>query len=209
LTGSAPGGYEIGVMKRSPLRGLGWVLGGLPCFALALVLAASARGDDRASAEAILAPLEHDAAHATVTADAIKQARLALERATRMRDANDEPRARLAEGLGLRWAEVARDRVRTADAEQAALDTRLAANDAGARAERERALLEEAIGRQGRLHAELDALQSKQGPERTAAVGASLDAGVPPKPGKRPTLPGALPPPTMRSDGGAEAGLMP
>jgi hypothetical protein len=150
----------------------------VPAFALALVLSSTARGDDRATAEAILVPLEHDAAHASITADAIKQARFALERATRMRDANDEPRARLAEGVGLRWAEVARDLVRAADVEQAANDARLAANDAGARAERERALLEEAIARQGRLHAELDALQSKQGPDRTAAVGASLDGGA-------------------------------
>jgi hypothetical protein len=190
-------------MNRSGLRGLGWMLAGVPCFALAVALATTALGDDRASAEAILVPLEHDTAHASVTADPVKQARFALERATRMRDANDEARARIAEGLGLRWAEVARDAVRAADAEQAANEVRLAANDAGARAERERALLEEAIGRQGRLHAELDALQSKQGPERTAAVGASLDSGIAPKPAKRGPGAGRAP------DGGAEAGLLP
>jgi hypothetical protein len=186
------------------MRALGFVLAAAPCFLLALVLATNARGDDRASAEAILAPLERDTTHASVTADAVKQARFALERATRFRDANDEPRARLAEGLGLRWAEVARDLVRAADAEQAASDTRFAANDAGARAERERGLLEEAIARQGRLHAELDALHSKQGPERTAAV----DGGAGAKPAKVDADPkrGHGGP---RTPGVPEAGLLP
>ncbi len=156
-TGS--GRYRIGV-------GLLTVLG--------LVVAATAHGDDRATAEALLAPLEHDDAHKSITVDAVKQARDALERATRMRDANDEARARLAETLGREWAQVARDLVRASDAEQAATQARLAADDAGARAERERSLLEEAIARQGRLRAELDGLEkAKLGPDRTASVGAT------------------------------------
>jgi hypothetical protein len=167
-------------MTRSRLRGFGLLLAAATC--LALVLSTTARGDDRATAEAILAAVERDTAHASLTADAVKQARTALERATRMRDANDEPRARLAMGVGLRWAEVARDLVRAADEEQAADQARIAANDAGARSDRERARLEEAIARQGRLHAEMEALQSKQGPERTAAIGATVDGGTSPKP---------------------------
>jgi hypothetical protein len=159
---------------------------GIVCIALAAALvglgvAATAQGDDRATAQAILAPLEHDDAHKAVTADAVKQAKDALERATRMRDANDEARARLAESLGRQWAQVARDLARASDAEQAATQARLAADDAGARADRERSLLEEAIARQGRLRAELDGLdRAKQGPDRTAPVGASLDGGASP-----------------------------
>jgi len=140
-----------------------------------------------------------------VTADAVKQARASLERGRRMRDANDEPRARLAEALGRRWAEVARDLVRASDAEQAATVTRLAADDAGAHADRERALLEEAIATQGRLQAELDALQSKSKPDRTAATASSIDGGgVPPKASKnRPSAPRSTEP------GGVDAGAMP
>jgi hypothetical protein len=188
-------------MTRSRLRALGFLLAAAPCFALALVLAETARGDERATAEALLAAIEHDTAHATLTADAVKQSRVALERATRMRDANDEPRARLAEGLGLRWAEVARDLVRAADAEQSANEARLAANDAGARSERERARLEEAIARQGRLQAEMDALSSKQGPERTAAIGANVDGGAGAKPPRAPTTNKA-----RTSNGGSNGG---
>jgi hypothetical protein len=194
-------------MTRSRVRILGVALAAASAFALAIGLASTARGDDRATAEAILAPLEHDAAHASLLSDSIKQARFALERATRMRDANDEPRARLAEGVALRWAEVARDLVRAAEAEQGATAARLAADDAGARADRERALLEEAIARQGRLHAELDALRSKQGPDRTAAVGASLDGGASPKtPKPRATDGGAQTPSAATA---TEGGLMP
>jgi hypothetical protein len=163
-------------MVRSPLRALGVAL--IAAVGLGIA-AATAQGDDRATAEAILAPIEHDAAHKAVTADAVKQARDALEQGTRMRDANDEARARLAESLGRHWAQVARDLARASDAEQAATQTRLAADDAGARADRERSLLEEAIARQGRLRAELDGLdRAKQGPDRTAPVGASLDGGA-------------------------------
>jgi hypothetical protein len=161
-------------MNRSRLRALGVTFS----MGLGLVVAVSARGDDRVTAEALLVPIEHDAAHASVTADAVKQARASLERARRMRDATDEPHARLAEALGRLWAEVARDLVRAADAEQAATTARLAADDAGAQAERERALLEEAIATQGRLRAELDALQSKSTPDRTALAGMSIDGGV-------------------------------
>jgi hypothetical protein len=169
-------------MIRSRLRASGIALAAL----VGLGIAATAQGDDRATAEALLAPIEHDAAHLAIAADAVKQARGALERATRMRDANDEPRARLAESLGRHWAQVARDLARAADAEQVANKARLAADDAGARADRERSLLEEAIARQGRLRAELEGLdRAKQGPDRTAAVGASIEGGAPPPPSPR------------------------
>jgi hypothetical protein len=170
---------------RSKVFGIGLAAS----VSVALILSAVARGDDRSQAEVILAEVKRDSAHASLTADAVSKAQVALERATRMRDANDEARARLAEGLGLRWAEVARDLARAADVERATNEARRAADDAGARAERERARLEDAIARQGRLHAEIEALHSKQNPERTATVGASVDGGAPSKP-SRETSPG-------------------
>jgi hypothetical protein len=161
-------------MRSSRRVALGVVL----ILAVGIAFGHSARGDERSNTVAILAVLEKDTAHAALIADDIKQARMALERATRMRDANDEKHARLVEGLAAEWVHVAADLVRASDAEQAATDTRLAANDAGAHADRERSLLEEGIARQGRLRAELDAFdrQSKQAPDRTSL--ASGDGGA-------------------------------
>jgi hypothetical protein len=190
-------------MNCSRLRVFGVALS----VALGLVVAATARGDDRATAEALLLPVEHDPVHASVTAEAVKEARASLERARRMRDANDEPRARLAEALGRRWAEVARDLVRASDAEQAATAARLAADDAGASADRERSLLEEAMATQGRLQAELDAVQSKSTVDRTAAVASSKDSGAPvPKAPKNRQTGGRVRP---AESGGSDAGVMP
>jgi hypothetical protein len=195
-------------MTRARLRGLGVVLAAL----VGLGVAATARGDDRATAEALLSPIEHDPARLAIAADAVKQARASLERATRMRDANDEPRSRLAESLGRHWAQVARDLVRTAEAEQAAITARASADDAGARAERERNLLEEALARQGRLRAELEGLdRGKQGPDRTAPVAASpspgaggRDAGAPPGPDAKGRPRGA-----PVADAGGAGGMLP
>jgi len=150
---------------------------------IALAIGTSAHGDERSSALAVLGLLEKDTVHAALIANELKQARDALERATRMHDANDEKHAHLAEGLAAEWAQVAGDLVRAAEAEKVATELRLAANDAGARADRERALLEEGIARQGRLRAEIDTLERapKGKPERTSSVDAGA-ATVRPKP---------------------------
>jgi len=175
-------------MKRARLarlgRGLAIVLALALGMTIALGLGGSARGDERSNTIALLALLEKDTAHAALIADDLKQARGALERATRMRDANDEKRAHLTEGLAAEWAQLAGDIVRTAEAEKAATEARLAANDAGAHADRERALLEEGIARQGRLRAELDTLerQSRLGPERTSPASADGGATATPRP---------------------------
>jgi hypothetical protein len=182
------------------------ILGTAAAVIAVVIAAANARGDDRATAEGILGPIERDAAHKDVTAEAVKHARDALERATRMRDTNDEARARLSESLGLRWAEVARDLVRASDAEQAAAKARSAADDAGAHADRERSLLEEAIARQGRLRAELEGLdRAKQGPDRTSHLGASLDGGAPTRGASSAARPGPPPPAGGRARGGSGA----
>jgi hypothetical protein len=124
-----------------------------------LLITGRARGDDPPNAQSLLPSLEADTAHRAVTADAIRASRDALERATRLRTAGDEAHARLAEGLALEWAETARDLARAADAEKREHEIEVAAIDAGARVERERALLEAAIARAGRLATELQAAQ--------------------------------------------------
>ena len=142
---------------------------------------AIAASSERQVTEATLQELEHDEAHKSLTADAVKQARAAIERATRMRAAGDEAHALLADGLAHTWAETGKDLVRTADAEKQAATARRDATDAGARSERERALLEEGIAQNGRLRAQLEERAAKEAPTRTAAVGAALDGGAPRK----------------------------
>jgi hypothetical protein len=126
-----------------------------------------ARGDNRASATAILDELGNDAAHKAATAAIVQRGRDALERATRMRAAGDEAHAQLADGLALEEAETGRDLVRALEVERRADDARRGATDAGAVGDRERALLEEGIARNGRLKAEIEELsKSRRAPAK-------------------------------------------
>lgn len=191
---------------------IGWILRvSAGCAAVVLVIGvvapaiAGAAEDDRAATERMATELDHDAAHKTLTADAVGHARKALERALRMRQSGDETRARETEGLARRWIELARDLARTADAEAQAGLLRSAANDAGAHVERERALLEEAIARTGRLKAEIEAAEHEENaaPTRTSGVAKNsdvtsthnADGGAPKMPKTKPTPSG---------DGGAK-----
>jgi chromosome segregation ATPase len=165
----------------------GWILRvGSGCAAaivlVALISPAIARAteDDRAATERMVTELDHDSAHATLTADAVAHARKALERALRMRQSGDDARARETEGLARRWVELGRDLARTADAEAQAGLLRSAATDAGAHVERERALLEETIARTGRLKAEIEAAEHEENsaPSRTSGMAKNSDAAT-------------------------------
>jgi hypothetical protein len=128
---------------------------GLAAIALAGALAAGiALGDTTGQATATLDELANDAAHKDATAAIVQRGRDALERATRMRAAGDEAHAQLADGLALEEAETGRDLVRALAVEKMADDARRGATDAGVVGERERALLEEGIARNGRLKSE-------------------------------------------------------
>jgi multidrug efflux pump subunit AcrA (membrane-fusion protein) len=120
------------------------------------------------TAAALVAKLEADTVHRPVTADAVAQAKEALERAVRFHGAGDERHAKAAEGLAREWVETARDLARAADSEAAASDLRKKATDAQARLERVRALVEAGIARVGRLRAELDEAGRATRKERTA-----------------------------------------
>jgi len=111
--------------------------------------------DDRTVTKTLVLQLEGDSAHASVTGDALRRAKVALERATRFRGAEEGARARLAEGVAREWAEAARDLVSAADAEASAAQVRRKAVDAQERLERSRVLVEEEIARVGRLDAQL------------------------------------------------------
>jgi hypothetical protein len=122
-------------------------------------------------------------AGSALTREPVEAAQHALERASGARLAGDVRQAELLEGLAREWAETARDLVRAAKTEADATQLEGRAAQAVLRAERQRALLEEAIARRGRAEAELQRL--------------SVDAGAPPPaPTSAPTRP--KPPPAGR-----------
>jgi len=147
---------------------------------LVLGAAAFAGPDDRAAAEATLKDVEASPKK-DVAAELVARSRASLERAARLRSGGDEPRARLADALARTWAEAARDVVRAVDVEERAQAARRAATDAGATAERERALLEEGIAQSGRIRAQLEAAEkeTKETPARTStAANTDADGGA-------------------------------
>jgi hypothetical protein len=165
--------------------------------ALAVAAEAPAWADDHVDAAALVAQLEQDGAHKSVTADAAAKARDALERAQRMRAAGDEAHAKAADGLALEWAQTGRDLAKAVDAEQAAAELRRKAVEAQAKLERSRALVEEALASVGRLQAELDHEQAAPHEPRVAV---ETHDGEPPKKDEKkkdaPKKKGAPPAPT-------------
>lgn len=162
---------------------------------LAVGVASAAGADDRAAAEATLKEVEASPKK-DVAGEMTGRARAALARADKLRASGDEPHARLADALARTWAEAARDVLRAADVEDKAANARRSATDAGAVADRERALLEEGIAQSGRLRAQLEAAEreSKEQPARTSAAANEKDAGA--------AKPKTTPPPAKK-DGGA------
>lgn len=172
------------------------VLGALVlALALAVAALAFAQPDDRGAAEAILKELEASPKK-DVAQEMIGRAKTALDRGARMRSAGDETHARIADSVAKTWAEAARDIVRAVEVEERAANARRAATDAGVQADRERALLEEAIAQAGRVRAQLESLEreGKEQPAKTSLQGA--DGGV--------SAPKAAPPKPAVRDGGAK-----
>jgi hypothetical protein len=167
-------------MSRKPIHAA--VVAIVGSLALAISLPLRADGDP----QALVNWLEHDVAHRVVTAEALSNARDAIERAHRFRDLHDDPRARNAEALAREWAEVGRDLARAVDAEGHAAEMRRRAMESQARLERTRALVDEAVARIGRLQAEI-AENQEPNDRATAAVGG--DGGIaPPSPQPNPEI---------------------
>jgi hypothetical protein len=173
-------------MKRPGLGRFTWglVAGGL---VVGVAFTASAKDDDRAIAEATVKEVEAAPSGKALAGEPLARAHEALDRAQRLRDVRDEPRARLADGLARTWAETAREE----------------SVDAGAQVDRERALLEEGLGQAGRLAAQLEALEreAKHGPDRTSNV--ASDAGAPSK------GPASAPKKDAKKDGDAKGSAAP
>lgn len=163
---------------------------------LGLGVAAAAGPDDRATTEAVLREVEASPKK-NLAAEMIARSRAALDRAAKLRASGDEPHARLADGLAKTWAEAARDVLRAVDVEERAQAARRGATDAGAIAERERALLEEGIAQSGRLRAQVEGLErdAKEQPARTSAAATADTASATTKPRPPRTGPGASTPP--------------
>ena len=104
----------------------------------------------------------------------------AIASSSSARSSGDEAHAKLADRVARTWAEGARDATRAAIVEESAAAARRGATDAGTQADRERALLEEAIAQSGRLRAQMEAAEheGKDQPARTSTAAASGDAGA-------------------------------
>jgi len=165
-----------------------------------------AAGDDRGSAESLLKEVE-GSPRKDVAGELVTRSRAALDRGARLRASGDEAHAKLADAVARTWAEAARDVARAAVVEESAATARRAATDAGVIADRDRALLEEAIAQSGRVRAQLESAErdTKEQPARTSTAAASADAGVR-SPSKAPSKDGGapvVPTPKANADGGA------
>jgi hypothetical protein len=140
-------------------------------------LSALSDGDDRAVAEQTLASIPAPLA-AGPAQDYVKRAKTALERATRLRSARDDARAKLAEQVAREWAEAAKDLAAAVEAEQRTARARRDATDAGAQVDRERALLEEGIAQSGRLRTQLEALERERKISGKPAAPRAADGGT-------------------------------
>ena len=161
-----------------------WPAGWVVLVVVGVALAPVALGEqvsDRAIAEQILAGAGSSSANAALLRAPLEEAKKALERARGARASGDVPHAELLEGLAREWAETARDLSRAAalEADAGALDT--AAAQANLRAEKARALLEEAISRRGRAEAELEKLSASAGPFPPKPPPTAIPRGKAPK----------------------------
>ncbi len=171
-----------------------WPAGWVVLAVLGVALGSSAFGEqlsDRAIAEQIVSGAGSSSADRALLRAPLDEAKKALVRAEGARKSGDVPHAELLEGLAREWAETARDLARAAaiEADAGALET--AAAQANLRAEKARALLEEAISRRGRAEAELEKLSADAGPFPPKPPPTALPRGKAPK--SRPAPAGSAP----------------
>lgn len=166
--------------RKAPLLGAIVLSASIAIVAVFAGSSGSAQASDGQPPEPRLGALDADAAHRVITAEPRDKARAAIERSKRFRAAGDEVHAKLSDSAAAAWLLAAEDLVKTSDQEAAADDRRRAALDAGAQADRERALVEETMLQNGRLRAELAQLE-REGKEPSAkpAPKAKKDGGAP------------------------------
>jgi hypothetical protein len=109
----------------------------------------------------------------------IAESRRMLARAAELRSLGDTARAEIAEDAALEWALTARELVRAIELEQDGVSQAALAVSASAKAERARAMLEEAIARRATLEKTLDTLEKDA---EARALDAGSGASAKPKP---------------------------
>ncbi len=152
-------------------------------FGLGLILTAAgslAVAADASSGQVSerLSRLEGDETHRAVTSGYVTRAKIALERASKLRASGDGTNAAVAEQSAAVWLDAAETLARAVDRESEAASLELGVLDAGARVERERSLLEEALGNAGRRRAELARLERERSSVAPRVRTADIDGGV-------------------------------
>jgi hypothetical protein len=122
--------------------------------------------------------LEADQAHRAVTSGYVTRAKIALERASKLRASGDGANAEVADRAASVWLDAAETLARSVDRENEAASLELGVLDAGARVERERSLLEEALGNAGRRRAELARLERERSSVAPRVRTADIDGGT-------------------------------
>jgi hypothetical protein len=136
-----------------------------------------------------------DTVHAALVADPLTKARAALTRAHSMDLANDPSHAEMMRAVAREWIAVARDLIRTTDAEALAEGAEKKLDELETKTVRGRALLEETVARRARATAVLEQLaEEAKAPPPVAGVKAP-HATQPAKAGKpsAPAAPAARP----------------
>ena len=176
---------------------------------VAMGAVAMAAGDDRTATESLLREIEASPQKGA-GGELVARSRAALERGASLRSSagstcRREPTWRRSCswarcGASGRWRRTS-GRPRQGSPSESAATARRSATDAGALADRERALLEEAIAQSGRLRAQLASAsrEANEQPARTSAAAASSDAGT--RAPAKATAPAK--PSTTGADGGA------
>lgn len=170
-------------------------------FVLVLVSSSASAEPTDAELAKRLADLDQDAVHRSELSGPLENARRALEQSRHdAKGAQWAPpngatdrHANLLRALAGEWLDVARDLVRTVDAEKAANAALKALDDAQTKIVRGKLLLEETIARRGRSQAQLEALD-KAKTETPAQSPAAPHALPTPAPASSPSVPSAAPP---------------
>ncbi|HEX5099090.1 MAG TPA: hypothetical protein VFV94_06295 [Polyangiaceae bacterium] len=147
-------------MRRFVIRAMGAV--SLPLSVLFASAAAAQTTDAELSRR--LSELERDTAHRSALAAPLEKAKRALERTRRgasgagwaPQDPAAERQSALLRNVARVWLDVARDLVRTIDAEKAAIAAQKKLDEIETKVVRGKALLEETIARRARTQAQLD-----------------------------------------------------
>ncbi len=123
---------------------------------------------DRQAARTAIAELESNPDHKRLTAEPLKRAKSALERASNAYSAGDAHHGAMLDALAREWAESGQDLTRAVELEQRASKLEAELAEAETKSRRALALIEATVARRGRAKAELEKLQTEGAPTEAA-----------------------------------------